>query len=88
VVGVEYWVHGQGGEVAIMKGLLGVLAVLIGTPLVIGGLYVAVYAGCVVDPTIAGEGLTTWIALMGLLAAAVGACFCFGAWLALRRVRK
>ncbi len=37
-----------------MKGLLGGLAVLIGIPLVIGGLFVAVMASTV-DPTIAGE---------------------------------
>jgi hypothetical protein len=73
-------------EVAIMKELLGVLAMLIGIPLVIGGLFVAGVAGCM-DPTIAGGGQNQAWESMGMMAMLLGSLLCWGGW-KLRRSQK
>jgi hypothetical protein len=80
---MEYWACGQLEEVTNMKGLLGVLAALIGVPLVIGGIVVFAVAVSM-DPTIAGGGQNDAWAGMGFLAAFVGSLLCFAAWLLLR----
>jgi len=66
-----------------MKGLLGVLAALIGVPLITGGMLVFGVA-ISMDPTIAGGGQNDAWAGIGFSAASVGSLLCFVAWLLLR----
>jgi hypothetical protein len=71
-----------------LKVALGVLAGLFGVPLVIGGLFVFVMAGYVIDPEIAGGGQSEGFASIGYLAASVGALFCLAAWLLVRSATR
>jgi hypothetical protein len=63
-----------------------VLALLIGIPLVIGGLFVAGVAGCM-DHSIAGGGQNDAWEGMGMMAMLFGALLCWAGW-RLRRSEK
>lgn len=90
--GVEYWGRGRREQMADMwKGLkaaLAVLAGIFGVPLVVGGIFVFVMAGYVIDPTIAGGGQSEAFACIGCLAASIGAFSCLAAWWLVRSATK
>ena len=62
-----------------MKESLGGLALLIGIPLVVGGLFVTGVAGSV-DHTIAGGGQNDVWEVMGMMAMLFGALLCWAGW--------
>jgi fucose 4-O-acetylase-like acetyltransferase len=71
-----------------LRVVLGVLAGLLGVPLLIGGLFVFIMAGYVIDPTIAGGGQTEGMAAIAFVAASVGALSCLAAWSLVRSAPK
>ena len=71
-----------------LKVALGVVVGLLGVPLLIGGLFMFVMAGYIIDPTIAGGGQTEGMAAIAFVAASVGALSCLAAWLLVRSDTK
>jgi hypothetical protein len=83
---VEYWAHEQGEDVVIMKGCLGVLAIVIGFNLLVGGI-IGTYLGCAYlrpEPEISAFYLK-----YGMIALLLGLLLCSGGvWLARHIARE